>query len=100
MYGTIAKDIKYQKREDGHTHKWSVYVRPYLDEDMSRWVKKVHFKLHESYDTPIRILEKTPFEITETGWGEFVFTIRIFFVDPNERPVSTYLGTALLCLYQ
>lgn len=93
VYGSIAKDIKYQKREDGHTHKWCVYVRPYLDEDMSKWVKKIRFKLHESYDIPTRIVETPPFEITETGWGEFEFTIKIFFVDPNERTVSMYIGT-------
>lgn len=27
----------------------------------------------------------SPFEITETGWGEFEAGIRVFFKDPNEQ---------------
>jgi hypothetical protein len=50
----------------------------------------------------VRIVEKHPYEITETGWGEFdiqVFScfyrfiwkvnyqIKLYFVDVNEKPV-------------
>ena len=31
---------------------------------------------------------KPPYEVTETGWGEFEVIIKIYFSDPNERPVS------------
>jgi len=55
---------------------------------MSTYVKKVHFKLHESYNNPNRIVTKPPYELTETGWGEFEIVIKIYFHDPNERPVS------------
>jgi len=65
-----------------------VYVKPYNNEDMSTYVKKVHFKLHESYNNPNRIVTKPPYELTETGWGEFEIVIKIYFHDPNERPVS------------
>jgi len=75
-------------KEDGHTHQWTVYVKPYNNEDMSTYVKKVHFKLHESYNNPNRIVTKPPYELTETGWGEFEIVIKIYFHDPNERPVS------------
>lgn len=34
------------------------------------------------------VVTKPPYEITETGWGEFEIIIKIFFIDPNERPVS------------
>lgn len=33
------------------------------------------------------VVTKPPYEITETGWGEFEIIIKIFFIDPNERPV-------------
>lgn len=33
-------------------------------------------------------MTKPPYEITETGWGEFEIIIKIFFIDPNERSVS------------
>lgn len=85
-------------------------------------MKKIQFKLHESYGNPLRggfcirafaprmgflsssteaslpiltplfptaVVTKPPYEITETGWGEFEIIIKIFFIDPNERPVST-----------
>lgn len=56
---------------------------------MGAYIKKVHFKLHESYTNPNRIVTKAPYELTETGWGEFEIVIKIYFHDPNERPVST-----------
>lgn len=57
---------------------------------MSTWVKKVHFKLHESYSNANRTLTKPPYEVTETGWGEFEVVIKLHFHDPNERPVTLY----------
>lgn len=89
VYGSVAKYIKNRPHKDGRTHEWSVYVRPYTNEDISIWVKKVHFKLHDSYDIPTRVIENPPFEISETGWGEFELVIKIFFQDINEKPVST-----------
>merc|ERR1712137_465234 len=37
-----------------------------------------------------RVLTKPPYEVTETGWGEFEIVIKIYFHDPNERPVTFY----------
>jgi hypothetical protein len=34
------------------------------------------------------VITKPPYEVTETGWGEFEVVIKIYFHDPNERPVS------------
>ncbi|KAJ8736755.1 hypothetical protein PYW07_000026 [Mythimna separata] len=90
VFGNIARYFGKKREEDGHTHQWTVYVKPFLNEDMSAYVKKVHFKLHESYSNPNRIITKMPYEITETGWGEFEIVIKIFFLDPNERPVTLY----------
>nr|CAD7257978.1 unnamed protein product [Timema shepardi] len=88
VYGNIARYFGKKREEDGHTHQWTVYVKPYHNEDMSAYVKKVHFKLHESYADPNRIIMKPPYEVTETGWGEFEIVIKIYFHDPNERPTS------------
>lgn len=90
VYGNIARSFGKKREEDGHTHQWKVYVKPYQNEDMSVYVKKVHFKLHESYANPNRIVTKPPYEITETGWGEFEVVIKIYFHDPTERPVTCY----------
>lgn len=90
VYGNFAKHMGKKREEDGHTHNWTVYVRPYKNEDMSTYVKKVHFKLHDSYTNQNRVLLKPPYEVSETGWGEFEITIKLYFVDPNEKPVTIY----------
>ena len=38
---------------------------------------------------PSTAIEKPPFEVTETGWGEFDIVIKIFFVaEASEKPIS------------
>ena len=54
---------------------------------MSVYVKKVQFKLHDSYPNSTRVVSKPPYEVTETGWGEFEVVVKIYFEDPNERAV-------------
>lgn len=90
VYGNIARSFGKKRESDGHTHQWTVYVKPYLNEDLSVYVKKIHFKLHESYANSNRIVTKPPYEVTETGWGEFEIVIKIYFHDPTERPVTMY----------
>ncbi|KAI2665618.1 YEATS domain-containing protein 4 [Labeo rohita] len=97
VFGNVARYFGKKREDDGHTHQWTVYVKPYRNEDMSAYVKKIQFKLHESYGNPLRVVTKPPYEITETGWGEFEIIIKIFFIDPNERPVTLY---HLLKLFQ
>lgn len=90
VYGNVARYFGKKREEDGHTHQWTVYVKPYKNEDMSTYVKKVHFKLHESYPIQNRVVTKPPYEVTETGWGEFEIVIKIYFADTTERPVTVY----------
>lgn len=63
---------------------------------MSAYIKKVTFKLHESYANQNRVVLKPPYEITETGWGEFEIVIKIYFHDSNERPVSVHIKIILI----
>lgn len=97
MYGNVARYFGKKREDDGHTHAWTVYLRPYKSEDLSVFIKKVQFKLHESYPTPIRVVNKPPYELNETGWGEFEIAIKIFFLDPAEKPVTIF---HLLKLFQ
>lgn len=90
VFGNVARYFGKKREEDGHTHQWTVYVKPYNNEDMSAYIKKVTFKLHESYANQNRVVLKPPYEITETGWGEFEIVIKIYFHDSNERPVTLY----------
>jgi YEATS domain-containing protein 4 len=97
VYGNVARYFGKKREEDGHTHHWTIYVKPFRNEDMSVYVKKVHFRLHESYNNANRVVMKPPYEVTETGWGEFEIIIKIYFNDPIERPVTIY---HLLKLFQ
>lgn len=41
VYGNIAKYFGFH-REDGHTHEWKLYVRPYVEgQDLSLFIRKV-----------------------------------------------------------
>lgn len=41
VYGNFARYFGKKREEDGHTHEWTVYVKPFNNEDMSTYVKKV-----------------------------------------------------------
>lgn len=90
VYGNVARYFGKKREEDGHTHQWTIYVKPNRNEDMSLYVKKVHFRLHESINNSNRVVLQPPYEVTETGWGEFEVIIKIYFNDPTERPVTIY----------
>ncbi|KAK0362033.1 NuA4 histone H4 acetyltransferase complex and the SWR1 complex subunit [Friedmanniomyces endolithicus] len=75
---------------DGHTKGWKVYVRPLPNgPDMTTWLKKVQFKLHHTYTDASRMIEAPgPFEVSETGYGEFGVEIRLYFApESGEKAV-------------
>jgi hypothetical protein len=45
----------------------------------------------------IAVVTKPPYEVTETGWGEFEIVIKIYFNDPNEKSVSIIGGPVAQC---
>lgn len=70
---------------DGHTKGWKVYVRPLPNgPDITTWLKKVQFKLHHTYADASRTIEAPgPFEVQETGYGEFGVEIRLYFAQES-----------------
>jgi len=75
---------------EGHTKGWKVYVRPLPNgPDITTWLKKVQFKLHHTYTDASRTIEAPgPFEVTETGYGEFGVEIRLYFApESGEKAV-------------
>ncbi|CCF60267.1 hypothetical protein KAFR_0J02030 [Kazachstania africana CBS 2517] len=94
IYGNTAKkmgEIKPPNAPAEHTHLWTIFVRGPNNEDISYYVKKVVFKLHDTYNNPTRIIEAPPFELTETGWGEFDINVKIYFHDEaNEKNLNFY----------
>lgn len=72
-----------------HTHKWTVFVRDATNNDLSTYISKVVFKLHDTIPNPLRTIESPPFEVTESGWGEFEIIIKIYFhSDGGEKNVT------------
>ena len=60
-------------------------------DDITHYIKRVQFKLHDTYPQPTRNIDKAPFQVTESGWGEFEIQIKIFFVpEANEKPITLF----------
>ncbi|KJZ72176.1 Protein AF-9-like protein [Hirsutella minnesotensis 3608] len=79
---------------DNHTHSWQVFVKGLEDTDITYWVRRVQFKLHESIPNYVRMVEGEPgkpFVVNETGWGEFDITIKLYYVNESgEKPQTLY----------
>ncbi|KAJ7526391.1 hypothetical protein O6H91_16G004900 [Diphasiastrum complanatum] len=90
VYGTISFWLG-KKADELHSHKWTVYVRSAADEDLGVVIKKVVFQLHPSFNNPTRVVEAAPFELNESGWGEFEIGITVFFHgDVGEKPLELF----------
>ncbi|KAJ2887943.1 NuA4 histone H4 acetyltransferase complex and the SWR1 complex subunit [Coemansia asiatica] len=89
VYGNIATELLSKKTD--HTHKWTVFLRGPNGQDISSFVHKVEFKLHETFVNNNRAFKSPPYEVTETGWGEFEIITKIYFPPSSgEKPISLY----------
>ncbi|CUA70415.1 Protein AF-9 homolog [Saccharomyces cerevisiae S288c] [Rhizoctonia solani] len=105
IYGNYSVQLTPTERgaaPPDHTHRWTVAVRSAASlegkadqtggaDDLTHFIKRVNFKLHETYTQPNRSIETPPFEITETGWGEFDIPIRITFVSESGEKAITLI---------
>jgi len=87
FYGSIAFWLG-KKADEKISHKWVVYVRGLNNEDISYFIKEVVFTLHESFENHVRVVNKYPFELYESGWGEFDIKITINFNDDSIKPIE------------
>ena len=53
IYGNRAHPLA-QKNAKGHTHQWTIYVRPYNVEPLGAFIRRVQFKLHPDYEDNTR----------------------------------------------
>mmetsp|Transcript_24666 Transcript_24666/g.59475 ORF Transcript_24666/g.59475 Transcript_24666/m.59475 type:complete len:302 (+) Transcript_24666:81-986(+) len=84
-YGSVAFYLG-KKSDEYHTHRWTLYVRsPDQNFDLGKAISKVVFQLHPSFPQPTRELTEPPFEVTETGWGEFEASIRIIWSEAADE---------------
>ncbi|TIA87191.1 hypothetical protein E3P99_03334 [Wallemia hederae] len=110
VIGNTARAITAQEREDDpnipetHTHRWTISVRsasPQLpdsafdegcegvdDGSLSVWLRRVQIRLHDTYKDNNRTIDRAPFVVSETGWGEFEVVLRLHFAaEAGERPL-------------
>jgi YEATS domain-containing protein 4 len=89
-----------KRAEDQNSHRWVVYVRGVNGEDQSYFIKEVAFHLHPSFKNPIRskrankkykilAVAHYPFEVHESGWGEFEIMIKIIFKE-DIKPLEIF----------
>ncbi|KAL8793201.1 MAG: hypothetical protein Q9195_004231 [Heterodermia aff. obscurata] len=95
VYGSTAHPLSPTTRpphtNPDHTHQWTVFIRGIENTDLTYWLRKVQFKLHETYPNSLRTIESPPFEVTETGWGEFEVQIKMYFVaEAAEKPQTVW----------
>ena len=75
-----------KKADEFHSHRWTVYLRSPTGEDLSHLLSKVVFTLHQSFAQPTRTVTQPPFEVTETGWGEFDIGITLHLSEDAREP--------------
>jgi len=124
IYGTTArpfgeKNPKPPGIPDDHTHSWEVFVKGIDDTDITYWLRRVQFKLHESipnhlrstyyirlllppepskqanqrpFSPPTTVIDGKPgepFVVRETGWGEFEITLKLYYVSESGEKPQT-----------
>ncbi|KAK6461004.1 chromatin modifying complex protein [Scheffersomyces coipomensis] len=105
LYGNHAYKLTPEMRKPttppDHTHEWTVFFKPVIEDfDLTPLIKKVTFKLHETYENPVRSIEKPPYQVTESGWGEFEIIIKLHFhsgveLGINEKNFQIFHGLKL-----
>ncbi|KAM0334347.1 hypothetical protein ACHAQA_001372 [Verticillium albo-atrum] len=99
VYGTTAIPFGPQNPKppgvpDDHTHSWQVFVKGLDDTDVTYWLRRIQFKLHESIPNHVRMIDGElgkPFVVNETGWGEFEITLKLYYAaESGEKPQTLY----------
>lgn len=69
------------------SHRWSLYIRGKQHENLENFIDKVIFSIHPSFPKPEREVCSPPYQIFETGWGEFETGVEVFFKDTSYKSV-------------
>ena len=69
---------------------WSIrmfLIGPNGEELPASIFDKVTYKLHPTFTNPTRVLKKTPFLLSEKGWGEFDMDLILHAIDKGGEHV-------------
>ncbi|KAG0204907.1 YEATS domain-containing protein 2 [Mortierella sp. GBA30] len=95
VIGNVSKYLPEDKRDlrlKEFPYKWMIYVdgTP-TPEDITAYISKVEFHLHESYKpNHIVTVSEPPFHLSRYAWGETQIKVRLFFHDARNKPVEVY----------
>ncbi|CAH0588131.1 unnamed protein product [Chrysodeixis includens] len=81
--GHVAS-LRSKNTPEGFTHDWEVFVRGQEGADISHFVDKVVFLLHETFKKPRRVVKEPPFCVNESGYAGFIFPIEIYLKNKDE----------------
>lgn len=72
---------KLAQPEGENTHRWTVFVRSLGPEEFvdNNFIRKVVFRLHESFENNEVTVKQPPFEVSRNGWGGFMIGIDLKF---------------------
>ena len=93
VFGSYAEPIDRTQSQSKrypaeHTHTWKIFVRGYEGDPLDHWISHVVFRLHESFVNNRRAIYQPPYEVRESGWGEFDCGIDIYFKDARLKPIT------------
>uniref|UniRef100_A0A914MEQ5 Kinesin motor domain-containing protein n=1 Tax=Meloidogyne incognita TaxID=6306 RepID=A0A914MEQ5_MELIC len=91
LIGNVSKFLS-EKTSTDFTHKWTVYVRAVGPEQFTdrSFIRKIVFRLHESFTNPEREVSNPPFEVSECGFGSFDMVITIYFAGQKKSYKINY----------
>jgi len=86
LYGNTHELIAVGPGEQNRHH-WTCFVKCARNEsEAGKYIKSVKFELHPTFQSPIRIRNKPPFEVSCIGWGYFTIPITIRWQDKFGYP--------------
>eukprot|EP00918_Siedleckia_nematoides_P028131 GHVU01060503.1.p1 GENE.GHVU01060503.1~~GHVU01060503.1.p1 ORF type:complete len:227 (-),score=45.91 GHVU01060503.1:804-1484(-) len=88
IMGTYSYMLPASIAAANNTHRWTCIVRAPDCENQSYFIKKVVFHLHHSFEQSILTVDRPPYQVSESGWGEFHIKAQVYFVDETEKPVE------------
>lgn len=78
--------MKPRTTPEGYTHDWELFVRGPDGCDITHFVDKVVFTLHESFPKPKRVIKEPPYVVKEQGYAGFILPIEIYFKNKGDEP--------------
>ena len=82
---------KTKPSKEGFTHDWELFVRGgHEGNDISHFVEKVVFNLHDSFPKPKRVIKEPPYTVKEAGYAGFLLTIDIYLKNRDEPKKLTF----------